>query len=79
MSEIMKIINESEREKNKDKKKQRGGTSYSENVRAKWFCSPFKLGFVQLICKVSLIFKRNLELASSIILKGRDYTSQNML
>ena len=37
------------------------GASYSENVRAKWFCCAFKLGFVQVICKASLIFKSNLE------------------
>ena len=29
----------------------------------------FKLGFLQLICEASLIFKSNLELALSIILK----------
>ena len=55
MSEIMKIIDERERQKNKDRKKQRSGASYSESVRAKWFCCAFKLGFVQLICKASLI------------------------
>ena len=47
--------------KNKDRKKQRVGASYSERVRAKWFCCAFKLGFVLLICKASLIFKSNLE------------------
>ena len=52
-------------------KKQRSGTSYSESVRAKWFCCAFNLGFVQLICKASLIFKSNLELALSVILKER--------
>ena len=31
--------------------------SYSENVRAKWFCCAFKLGFLQLLCKASLMFK----------------------
>ena len=72
MSEIMKIIDERERQKNKDRKKQRSGASYSESVRAKWFCCAFKLGFVQLICKASLIFKSNLELALSIILKERE-------
>ena len=55
--------------KNKDGKKQKSCTSYSENMRAKWFCCAFKLGFVQLICKASLIFKSNLELTLSIILK----------
>ena len=42
-------------------KKQRGGVSYSESVRAKWFHCTFKFGFVQLICKVFLIFQSNLE------------------
>ena len=72
MSEIMKIIDKRERQNNKDRKAQRSGTSYSESVRAKWFCYAFKLGFVQLICKASLIFKSNLELALSIILKERE-------
>ena len=34
------------------------------------FCA-FKLGFLQLICKASLIFKTNLELALSVILKEK--------
>ena len=59
-------------EKNKDRKKERSGTSYSESVRAKWFCFAFKLGFAQLICKASLIFKSNLVLPLSIILKERE-------
>ena len=41
----------------------KGNRSYSERVRAKWFSCAFKLGFFQLICKASLIFKSNLELA----------------
>ena len=48
-------------------KKNKGEKSYSESVRAKLFCCEFKLGFVQLLCKASLIFKLNLELALSII------------
>ena len=60
-----------EKKTNKDRKTQRSGASYIESVRAKWFCCAFKLGFVQLICKVSLIFKSKLELALSIILKER--------
>ena len=48
------------------------GVSFTESVRAKWFCCAFKLDFVQLICKASLIFKSNLELALSIILKERE-------
>ena len=62
--------------KEKCKKKQRqertsGDRSYSEKVKAKWLCFAFKLGFLQLICKVSLIFKLDLELVLSIILKQR--------
>ena len=57
---------------NKDRKEQRGDTSFSESVRAKLFCCAFKLGFLQLICKASLIFKSNLELPLSIILKERE-------
>ena len=55
MSGKMEIIDERERQKNKDRTKLRSGTNYSESVRAKWFCCAFKLGFVQLICKASLI------------------------
>ena len=55
--------------KEKSKAEREGGRSYSERVRAKLFCCVFKLGFLQLICKPSLIFKANIELASSIILK----------
>ena len=73
MSEIMKIIDERDRQKNKGRKKQRSSASYSESVRAKWFCCAFKLGFVQLICKASLIFKSNFDLALSIILKEREF------
>ena len=53
--------------------------SYSERVRPKWFCCAFKLDFLQLICKASLIFKSNLELPLSIILKQRDlYESKHV-
>ena len=64
----------------KNKQRQKGATgSYSERVRAKWFCCAFKLGFLQLICKASLIFKSNLELALSIILKQREsYESKHV-
>ena len=56
-----------------------GDRSYSERVRAKLFCCAFKLGFLQLICKASLIFKSNLELALSIILKQRElYESKHV-
>ena len=73
MSEIMKIIDERETQKKKTKtEKNKGDKSYSERVRAKWFCCAFKLGFLQLICKASLILRLNLGLALSIILKERE-------
>ena len=54
----------------KEKNKQGGGDiSNSESVRAKSFLCAFSLDFLQLTCKASLIFKSNLELALSIILK----------
>ena len=79
----MKIVDERETQKtttatkkqNKNKqrqKRERGNKSYSERVRAKWFCCAFKSGLLQLICNASLVFKANLELALSIILKKRE-------
>ena len=57
-----------------------GGKSHKERVRTKPFCCAFKLGFLQLICKASLIFKSNLELALSIILKQRElYESSHVV
>ena len=68
-----------EKRKKKRRKRTRGDKSYSERVRAKWFCCAFKLGLLQLICKASLIFKSNLELALSIILKQRElYQSKHV-
>ena len=67
------------KERQKKAERSKGNRSYSENVRAKWFCCAFKLGFIQLICKASLIFKSNLELALSIILKQRElYESKHV-
>ena len=49
-------------------------------MRAKWFCCAFNLGFVHLIYKASLIFKSNLALALSIILKERElYKSKHVV
>ena len=61
--EIMKRIDEKKETKNNKRKtnkdrKEKGNRSYSERVRAKRFCCAFKLGFLQLICKASLIFNR---------------------
>ena len=74
--EIMKTIDEREMQKTTKEKqtkteRSKGNRSYSERVRAKWFYCAFKLGFLQLICKASLIFKSSLELTLSIILKQR--------
>ena len=66
----MKITDERERWENKDRKKKRGDSSVS--VTAKWFCCGFKLGFLQLISKASVIFKSILEWALLIILKERE-------
>ena len=80
MSELMKITDEGDKQKkkNKDRKTQKKGASYSEKVRAKWLCC--MLGFLQLICKASLICKSNLELAISIILKERELSeSKNVM
>ena len=74
-AEIMRTIDEREKQKIKatttTKKtrteRSKGNRSYIERVRAKWFCCTFQLGFLELICKASLIFKSNLELILSVI------------
>ena len=77
----MKTIDEREMQKPKQKQRKtgrsKGNRSYSERVRAKWLCCAFKLGFLQLTCKASLIFKSNLGLALSIILKQRESYESN--
>ena len=68
MPKIIKTIDERETQKQKQQKKQnKGDGSYSKRVRDKSFCWSYKLGFLQLICKASLIIKSNLGLALSII------------
>ena len=62
MSKIIKIKDERETQKQKQKqhtkkKQNKGDGSYNKRVRDKWFCWAFKLGFLELICKASLIFK----------------------
>ena len=67
------------KEKQAKAERSNGNRSCSKRVGAKWFCCAFKLGFLQLICKASLIFKSNLELALSIILKQRElYESKHV-
>ena len=67
------------KEKQTKAERSKENRSYSEKVRAKLFYSGFKLCFLQLICKASLISKSNLELTLSIILEKENYTSQSML
>ena len=58
--------------------KNMGDKCYSKRVKAKWFCA-FKLGFLLSISKASLIFKSNLELVLSIILREREiYESKHV-
>ena len=50
--EIMKTIDETElqkttKEKQTKTERDEGNRSYSGRVRAKWFCSAFKLAFLQ--------------------------------
>ena len=59
--------NENERENNEEQKRQKRNKGVAQ-VR----CCAFKLGFVQLMHRPSLIFKSNLELALSSILKERE-------
>ena len=67
------------RRKKTKPEKNKGDKSYSERVRAKWFCCAFKLGFPQFICKAFLICKSNLELVLSIILKEKEsYESKHV-
>ena len=73
----MKTVDKREMQKTTQEKqtktdRSKGNRSYSERVRAKWFCCAFKLRFLQLISKATLIFKPNLDLALSIILKQRE-------
>ena len=85
----MPIISVTDNENNRWKKnarkpqtkteKNKWGRIYKERVRAKWFCCAFKLGLLQLIGKASLIFKWNLELVLSSILKQRElYESKHV-
>ena len=78
MSDIVELIDEKARQKNKDRKKKMSGASYSESVRTKWFCC--ELDFVQLMCKASLTFESNLELVVSIILSESElYQSKHVV
>ena len=84
--EMMKTRDETEMKKATTKEKQiktgrsKGIRSYSEIVSAKFFCCSFKLGFLQVICKDSLISKLNLELGLSNVFKQREvYESKHVV
>ena len=85
--EIMETIEErgmqkTTKEKQTKTERWKGNKSYSESVTV-WpfkFSRAYKLGFLQLICKASLIFKSHLELALSIILKRKElYESRHVV
>ena len=48
--------NNKQKKTKKRQKRTRGDRGYIEMVRIRWFCCAFKLGFLQLICKASLVF-----------------------
>ena len=78
MSDKVKRIDKRKRSDTEDRKKQKSDARYTKSLKTKCFCCAFKLGFVQLICKVSLVFMSSLEL--SIILKERElYESKHVL
>ena len=75
----MKANCKKQQKKNKQRQKGARGT---EAIAKGWELNDFvafKLGFLQLICKASLIFKSNLVLALSIISKQRElYKSKHV-
>ena len=56
MLEIMKIVDEKEREKRQEGRK--GNVSYNESAWAKLFCCAFKWGFLKVMCKASLFLNQ---------------------
>ena len=65
------------KEKQTKTERSKGNRSYSERVIAKWFCCAFKLGFLQLMWKASLIFKSNLELV--LFQNKENYMNQSIM
>ena len=71
------------KKKEKERKEQGGGRGWgrTEAIVKDWELNDFvvHLGFLQLICKASLIFKSHLELVLSIFLKQRElYESKHV-
>lgn len=86
-SELLEAVNYYHRglhyikEKSKNKRQKRTKSwlqNYSERVWAKWFSCVFTLSFFQLICKVCLIFRSNLEFYQ-LFQRTDCSASQNML
>ena len=78
----MKTIDEREMQKATKEKQRQKGAKGTEAIVKGWELSGFvvHLSFLQLICKASLIFKSNLELVLSIVLKQRElYESGHVL
>ena len=69
--EIVKTIDEREMQKaTKEKQRKEQG---KQAIVKRWEVNDFvRLGFLQLICRASLLLMSNLELAVSIILKQRE-------
>ena len=66
------------KQQKRNEQRQKGAMGTEAIVKG-WELNDFKLGFLQLIWKASLIFKSNLELALSIILKQRElYESKHV-
>ena len=70
-------MDERETQKQKKQQQQQKQSKGAEAIAKVWETNNFflalKLGFLELICKASLIFKSNLELALSIILNEREF------
>ena len=69
--------NKQQKRNKKKQKGKRGREAIVKGCELNDFGGAFRLGFLQLICKVSLIFKSNLELAWSFILKQRELYGSN--
>ena len=74
--------NKNNRWKRRQKTKKEKNKGVTQAIVKVWElndCAVFNVGFLQLICKASLIFKLNLEPALSIILKERQlHESKNV-
>ena len=72
-------MKEKRKEKKQRKKRTRGMEAIAKGWEIKDFVERLSLVFSNLICKASLIFKSNIELALSIILKERElYESKHV-